>query len=275
MKKILFSVILMTVVLSFTSCQKWKGEHTDIYSYTPPAANPVSDKAPLSCSGSGTSVVSVKGTMLTGKTYSVEAGCDLVINPLDTLLMQPGVTLYMGSNTSIIALGTFVSNGSKDLPNFITVAGVTKNDAPGAVAASADPAFAGKWKGLIGGPSCNLMVLRWTHVEFAGGTEGDATSKLAGSGTGNQFSILFANYKGNFIMEDSWLYGGVDDPMRISSGKVAIFRNTFEKNGVSGGDCINLKGGSTGTLAYNFFYWYSNKRAKGIKQRAGCRCTTN
>ncbi|MCC8425054.1 hypothetical protein [Mucilaginibacter sp. UR6-11] len=253
MKKILFPAILMVITISFAGCKKWSGEHRDIYSYTPPAANPVSDKAPLSCSGSGTSVVSVKGTMLTGKTYSVEAGCDLVINPLDTLLMQPGVTLNMGAGSSIIALGTLVSNGSKDRPNFITVAGVTKIDAPGTVTAKSDPAFAGKWKGIIGGPSCNLMVLRWTHVEFAGGTEGDATAKLAGSGTGNQYSILFANYKGNFIMEDSWLYGGVDDPIRISSGKVAIFRNTFEKNGVSGGDCLNLKGGSTGTLAYNFF----------------------
>ena len=97
------------------------------------------------------------------------------------------------------------------------------------------------------------MVLRWTHVEYAGLTEGKATSTIAGSGTGNQYSILFANYKGNYIMEDSWLYGGVDDPIRISAGKIAIFRNTFEKNGANGGDCINVKGGTVGTMAYNFF----------------------
>jgi hypothetical protein len=54
-------------------------------------------------------------------------------------------------------------------------------------------------------------------------------------------------------MEDSWLYGGVDDPIRISAGKIAIFRNTFEKNGVSGGDCLNAKGGTVGTMAYNMF----------------------
>jgi len=255
MKNIIYSVIAVAMAASFAGCQKWKGEHTDIYSYTPPAANPVSDKAPLSCSGTGSTVVSVKGTMLTGKTYSVEAGCDLVINPTDTLLMQPGVTLNMGANTSIIALGTFVSNGSSKQPNYITVPGLVKNDAPGGYPATAagDPAYAGTWKGLIGGPSCNLLVLRWTHVEFAGGTEGAATAKIAGSSSGNQFSILFANYTGNFIMEDSWLYGGVDDPMRISAGKIAIFRNTFEKNGVSGGDCVNVKGGTVGTMAYNFF----------------------
>jgi hypothetical protein len=253
MKKYIIPVISFLLAASISGCQKWKGEHTDIYTYTPPAASPVSDKAPLSCSTSGSTVIPVKGTMLSGKTYTVEAGCDLVINATDTLLMQPGVTLNMGLGSSLIALGTLVSNGSKDAPNWITVAGVTKNDAPGGLTAAADPAYAGKWKGIIGGPTCNLLVLRWTHVEFAGLTEGKATSTIAGAGTGNQYSILFANYKGNFIMEDSWLYGGVDDPIRISAGKIAIFRNTFEKNGVSGGDCLNTKGGTVGTMAYNMF----------------------
>ncbi|AYL94447.1 hypothetical protein [Mucilaginibacter celer] len=253
MKKYIIPIICLIIAIGTSGCQKWKGEHADIYTYTTPAANPVNDKAPLSCSGSGTSVVSVKGTMLSGKTYTVENGCDLVINPLDTLLMQPGVTLNMGTGTSLIVLGTLVSNGSKDAPNWITVPGITKNDAPGGVTPANDPAYAGKWKGIVGGPTCNLMVLRWTHVEYGGLQEGDATSKIANSGAGNQYSILFANYKGNFIMEDSWLYGGVDDPIRISAGKIAIFRNTFEKNGVSGGDCLNAKGGTTGTMAYNLF----------------------
>ncbi|KIO76141.1 hypothetical protein TH53_16645 [Pedobacter lusitanus] len=252
MKKILSIMMLLLIAASFTACQKWKQEHTDIYSYTPPAANPVSDKEPLSCNG-GSTVVPVKGTMLSGKTYTVSDGCDLVINAGDTLLLQPGVKLNMGTGSSLIALGTLVSNGSKDQPNFITVPGITKNDQPGGILPANDPAYAGKWKGIIGGPTCNLMVLRWTHIEYAGLTEGKATATIAGSGLGNQFSILFANYNGNFIMEDSWLYGGVDDPIRISAGKVAIFRNTFEKNGVSGGDCINMKGGTVGTLAYNLF----------------------
>lgn len=253
MKKYIVPIICLIMAIGASSCQKWKGEHADIYTYNTPAANPVSDKAPLSCSGTGSTVVPVKGTMLSGKTYTVESGCDLVINPLDTLLMQPGVTLNMGTGSSLIVLGTLVSNGSKDAPNWITVPGITKNDAPGGVLPANDPAYAGKWKGIVGGPTCNLMVLRWTHVEYGGLQEGDATSNIAKSGAGNQYSILFANYKGNFIMEDSWLYGGVDDPIRISAGKIAIFRNTFEKNGVNGGDCLNAKGGTTGTMAYNLF----------------------
>ncbi len=252
MKKLIYTSIILAWATLFSSCKKWQGEHTDIYSYTPPAANPISDKTPLTCTSTNT-VVPIKGTLLTGKTYTVGDGCDLVINASDTLLMQPGVTLNMGVRSSLIALGTLISNGSHDQPNVITVPTIIKNDMPGGVAPASDPAFAGKWKGIIGGSTCNLMVLRWTHIEYAGLTEGDATSKIAGSGNGNQYSILFANYKGNFIMEDSWLYGGVDDPIRISAGKIGIFRNTFEKNGVSGGDCINVKGGTVGTMAYNFF----------------------
>ena len=253
MKKYIAPILLVLLTASFSSCQKWKGEHQDIYKYTPPPApNTINPDVPLSCTSDNT-VVPIKGTMLTGKTYTVGDGCDLVINPLDTLLLQPGVTLNMGVGSSLIALGTLVSNGSKIQPNWITIKGVTKNDAPGGLAPAVDPAYSGKWKGIIGGPSCNLLVLRWTHVEYAGLTEGKATSTIAGSGIGNQYSILFANYKGNFIMEDSWLYGGVDDPIRISAGKVALFRNTFEKNGANGGDCLNAKGGTVGTMAYNLF----------------------
>jgi hypothetical protein len=252
MKNIIFP-LLTVLAFSFAGCKKWSAEHHDIYNYTLPAANPISADKPLTCSGSGSTVIAAKGTMLSGKTYSVEGGCDLVINPTDTLLMQPGVTLNMGANSSLIVLGTLVSNGSKLQPNFITAAGQTKMDAPGQVAPAKDPAYSAIWKGIIGGPTCNLMVLRWTHLEYAGATEGGVTSKIAGAGSGNQYTLLFANYKGNFIMEDSWLYGGNDDPMRISAGQIAIFRNTFEKAGFTGGDCINTKGGTVGTMAYNMF----------------------
>ncbi len=244
MKTILYPILLIALIISFSGCKKWSTEHRNIYTYSPPAANPVSDAAPL-CG-------SVKGTMLSGKTYSVGDGCNLVINAADTLLMQPGVTLNMGKLSTIIVLGTFVSNGSQTQPNFIHPLNITKTDNPGAPFAS-DPAYSGIWGGIIGGPACKLMVLRWTHVEFAGASESAAAASISSSGEGNQYTILFANYNGNFIMEDSWLYGGVDDEVRVSAGKIALFRNTFEKTGSVGGDCLNVKGGTVGTMAYNMF----------------------
>ena len=72
-------------------------------------------------------------------------------------------------------------------------------------------------------------------------------------------------------MEDSWVYGGTDDCMRISCGKVHVFRNTFEKPGGSGGDCVNMKGGTVGTVAYNFFIGtaYNGQKASNKGQAVG------
>ena len=222
MKRIILPLILLALAASFSGCKKWSLEHHDIYNYTPPAANPISADKPLDCSGTGSTVIAAKGTMLSGKTYTVATGCDLVINPLDTLLMQPGVNLIMGANSSIIALGTFVSNGSKLQPNSITVAGITKKDAPGQVAPAQDPAYSAVWKGLIGGPTCNLMVLRWTQIEFAGATEGGATSTIANraEATSTLFflPIIRAILYGRLV-----LYGGNDDPIRISAGPGGVF----------------------------------------------------
>ncbi|MEO7050011.1 MAG: hypothetical protein ABI091_32200, partial [Ferruginibacter sp.] len=115
-------------------------------------------------------------------------------------------------------------------------------------------AFAGKWKGLYADTSCHLMVLKWTHVEFGGSALGSTTSpKIANTSNTTSFTVLFQNYKGSFIMEDSWVYGGVDDPVRISNGQIEIFRNTMEKGGLNGGDGFNTKGGTVGDMAYNFF----------------------
>jgi hypothetical protein len=244
MKKILFPIVLIAIVFSFSGCQKWSAEYRDIYTYTPPPAHPVSNSAPI-CG-------SVDGTMVTGKTYSVGSGCDLVIPAGDTLLMQPGVTLNMGPLSTIIALGVFVSNGSQAQPNWIHAPNIVKTDQPGANPLT-DPAYSGIWGGIIAGPACNLLVLRWTHVEFAGATESQTTASISGSSPGNQYTVLFANDAGSCIFEDSWFYGGVDDEVRISAGKIALFRNTFEKTGSTGGDCLNVKGGTVGTMAYNMF----------------------
>ena len=37
-------IFLVAVAATFSGCKKWDGEHTDIYTYTPPAANPLAIK---------------------------------------------------------------------------------------------------------------------------------------------------------------------------------------------------------------------------------------
>ncbi len=242
-KQFYYFALILGLFSFFLSCKKVELEKTDIYKAPVLIAQPISDAAPL-CGAQ-------KGTMLSGKTYTLK--CDIVVLEGDTLLMQPGVRINVASNSAIIVKGTFISNGTAANPNWITVDGVVKNDAPAADPAT-DPAFAGKWKGIYADTSCKLMVLKYTHVEFGGGALGSTTSPLI-TNTSNttSFTILFQNYKGSFVMEDSWVYGGIDDPIRISSGNIAIFRNTEEKGGLNGGDGINVKGGTVGDMAYNFF----------------------
>jgi hypothetical protein len=69
---------------------------------------------------------SVKGTMLSGKTYYFKS--DVTVNNGDTLLMQSGVRLIaIGDGTSpakspqLTIYGTFISLGTQTEPNFITV----------------------------------------------------------------------------------------------------------------------------------------------------------
>src|SRR5258708_35243190 len=62
-------------------------------------------------------------------------------------------------------------------------------------------------------------------------------------------SLVSAN--GIFVLEDSWVYGGVDDPIRIQGGRINVMRNTFEKGGLFGGESLNVKSGTIGNYAYN------------------------
>lgn len=239
------TICLMALFFVFvsTGCKRLYEEKTTIYQYTPPPAKPISDAAPLSGS--------IKGTMLTGKVYTVSG--DIFVNRGDTLIMQPGVIVNMTNKAGIIVQGVFASLGTRLQPNFITVQGLAKTDAPG-LDPSTDPAYSAHWKGIIGDTSCKMMVLKWTHLEFGGSSYGTAVvSKVTGVSATTSFVVLFQNSKGSFVMEDSWIYGATDDAVRLSNGKVAVFRNTFEKAGLNGGDCVNMKGGTVGDAAYNMF----------------------
>jgi hypothetical protein len=192
----------------------------------------------------------IQGTMLAGETYTICG--DVTIPAGDTLVIQPGVTVNVEDTSGIIVLGTLASLGTQAQPIYFTVPGVVKNNTPGLAIAS-DTAHAGLWRGIAAGPSCSLLLLRWTHVDFAGADYDPTMAALVNETTGTSFNILFENVAGSFVMEDSWIYGGTDDAIRVSNGNVHIFRNTYEKCGGVGGDCVNMKGGTVGTVAYNFF----------------------
>jgi hypothetical protein len=191
---------------------------------------------------------SYKGTMTSGNTYNLTG--DFVINPGDTVLLQSGVTVCVSPGVSVIVRGVLISLGTQAAPNKFSCCSATKIDQIGNPVTS-DPAYQGLWTGIECDTCCTLLDLQWTRVEFVGGTF-SVTEPCVGCTSGTTaFGILFQNPKGDMIITDSWLYGTVDDGMRIQQGRIYIARNTLEKMGYLGGDGVNAKHGSQGDMCYN------------------------
>jgi len=240
-KFLLYGTVVLSMSIGFISCSKNETQVTPAYFK---AGESISDT---------TTGGSLKGTMLTGKTYRIKR--DITVNPNDTLVIQPGVRLYMaatpaGQNAiSMIVHGSLLSLGTKEKPIYFTVENQVKSDIPGQDPTT-DPAYIGLWGGILGDIDTKNMIIKWTHVEFGCGKL--LTSPVSGISNGNPaYMISFVNPTGIFVLEDSWVYGGVDDPIRIQGGKINVMRNTFEKGGLFGGESLNVKSGTEGNYAYN------------------------
>jgi hypothetical protein len=241
MKKLLFLLLTLIAVATF-SCRKDSSGEQVVVSVPPfQVGQPVSSAAPLSgC---------LKGTMKTGETYLV--GADICVAEGDTLLMQEGVRILFTGNFNFIVKGTLLSLGTQEKPNWITYKDAVKTDEIGADPLK-DPAYQGLWGGLMAEVKSPLMVIKWTHVEFGGGKAAvSPVSYIANGGT--TYPVNFSNPDGVFVFEDSWIYGSVDDPIRPFGGKLHVMRNTFEKCGFTGGEGLNIKSGCVGNVAYNVF----------------------
>jgi hypothetical protein len=192
---------------------------------------------------------SIKGTLLSDEIYNITG--DITVNRGDTLFIQPGAKIYMQGNYAFWIKGNLLSLGTKLKPIFFTVKGIEKKDVIGQDPTT-DPAYSGKWSGIQGDTSTALMILKYTHIEFAGGTVG--TGQVFGVANGSVTApVRFCNKNGTFIIEDSWLYGQVDGgaSVNVVQGKFHIMRNIFEKSGFSGGESIGIANGCQGNIAYN------------------------
>jgi len=241
-KQLIVGGIILSTAVFFSSCSK--SDSANVTAAYFKAGQAISDT---------TTGGSLKGTMLTGKTYRIKR--DIVVNANDTLVIQPGVKLYFGATPvgknaiSMIVRGSLLSLGTPTLPIYFTVENQAKADTPGQDPTT-DPAFKGLWGGILGDVDTKNMIIKWTHVEFGCGKL--LTSPVTGiSNGGSAYMISFVNPTGTFVLEDSWVYGGVDDPIRIQGGKINVMRNTFEKGGLFGGESLNIKSGTVGNYAYN------------------------
>ena len=226
---------------------------------TPPLSvgRPVNNSAPIGGP--------IKGTMQQDLEFNVSA--DVYVNAGDTLVIQPGVKVNFLGNFNFIIKGTLLSLGTQAKPVYFRAKNPTTNvvvahtDQVGADPAT-DPAYQGLWGGILGDVTCPLMVLKWTHVEFGGGTVVVSPVSAGIANNKNTYPVFFQNPLGAFIVEDSWVYGSTDDPIRVMGGRIQVMRNTFEKGGKTGGECLNIKSGTTGNVAYNLFIGSATNGAK-------------
>ena len=213
-----------------------------------PISNPMGYPSP-------DSIKAYSGTMVAGTTYTIVGNVE--VNKGDTIFVQPGVTVCVENGACIVVKGAFISMGTQANPNWFTKCGRTKTDNIGQSQAT-DSAWSGGsglglWPGIECDTSATLLVLKWTHLEFTGAGCNSTVPNFVGVSTSKSYGILFQNTNGNFIMEDSWMYGGCDDAIRVQTGHMDIMRNNFEKAGYQGGDCFNIKSGGIGDVGYNLF----------------------
>jgi hypothetical protein len=223
MKKLSLFATAIAIAVSVVSCTK-----KETTTKTTPVIPPSHPIAAGNISGF------IKGTLLTGSTYTVTA--DITVKKGDTLAAQPGAIVTVTGNAQINIKGVLQILGTQDKPVFF----------------NSDKNTPGTW----GGFQCDTaqaVTIKWAHIDNTGGLDPAASPR----------KTIFVTSPINVDLEDSWLSGGEDDILRLQGGaKVTILRNTFTSNGSTDGECINLKSGVTGVVAYNVVFGQSGSAIK-------------
>ncbi len=208
----------------------------------------------------------IKGTLKVGRTYNMTG--NVIVNKGDTLWLQNGVHVNVKGEFGFYIFGAMVSLGTKSNPNTITMDAAVRTDNTSQNPLT-DQALLGTWCGISCDTGCTLLVLKWTHVQFAGAFHKSPPSIPNVANNAKSYPILFQNPNGYFIMEDSWLYGSADDAIRTYGGKIHVMRNTFEKCGQTGGEGLNMKVGTVGNVAFNVFMGIATNGPKASNKGVG------
>ncbi|MBN8850726.1 MAG: hypothetical protein J0H07_02600 [Sphingobacteriales bacterium] len=261
MMKIFTSYLFTAGLLLFVSCSK--KDQVSISSQEFMAGSFIQDGDTLN-SKNGSNGRAIKGTLQAGETYYLSSDfSDATVNSGDTLVVQSGVkVLVVGPSSGANAIGTeghapallingvFLCLGTKAKPILFSVAdpALKSDPAKDPQDPNTDPAFKGYWGGIQGGAGCGDIIIKWTRLEYLGGIAPATAASRPGQA---RYGIFVNNPSANFVLEDCWLYGSKNDMVRPAGCKFEIFRNTFEKVGFTAGECVNVKSGSVGDIAYN------------------------
>jgi len=176
----------------------------------------------------------VKGTLLTGSTYTVTA--DLTVKKGDTLQAQPGAIVVVKNDAQI------------NINGYLMVLGTQQNP----VSFNSDKKTPGSWGGLAC-DSAQSVTIKWAHIDNAGGPDP----------TGSPRKTISVGVPITVDIEDSWITNGQDDEIGIKGdAKITILRNTIISSGSTDGEAINIKLGVTGDVAYNVVF---SQAGTGVK----------
>jgi len=176
----------------------------------------------------------VKGTLLTGSTYTVTA--DLTVKKGDTLAAQPGAIVIIKNDSQITVDGVLQVLGTATSP----------------VSFNSDTQTPGSWGGLAC-DSAQAVTIKWAHIDNAGGPDP----------TGSPRKTISVGVPIKVDIEDSWITNGQDDEIAIKNGaQITILRNTIVSSGSTDGEAINLKEAVTGDVAYNVVF---SQAGTGVK----------
>jgi hypothetical protein len=242
--KIKFNLVATMIIAGFASMMVSCNKSEEAVQVSAPlfkVGQAVSTKTPLSGS--------IKGTLLSDSTYKV--GGDVFINENDTLVIQPGAKIVFPGNAPycFVVKGSLLSLGTEAKPIYFTVPTAVRTDVYGADPTT-DPAYKGLWGGIYGETTFKNIIIKWTHLDFGGGKLATSPVSFMANGA-TSYVLSVSNPSGVLVLEDSWLYGCIDDPFRPFGCKFNVMRNTFEKGGFTGGESMNIKSGNVGIFAYN------------------------
>jgi hypothetical protein len=225
MKTIKITSLLIGVVLVAILASCSKKESTKNVSPVIPPSHPIT---------AGSISGFVKGTLLTGSTYTVTG--DLTVKKGDTLAAQPGAIIVVKNDAQITVNGVLQILGTQSNPVFF----------------NSDTKTPGSWGGLAC-DSAQGVTVKWAHIDNAGGPDP----------TGSPRKTISVSVPMTVDIEDSWITNGQDDQISIrAAAKITILRNTIISSGSTDGEAINIKDGATGDVAYNVIY---SQAGTGVK----------
>ena len=214
-KQVPLLITAIVIAMSIFSCAK--KENTKETTPVIPPSHPIA---------AGNISGFLKGTLLTGITYTVTG--DVTVKKGDTLASQPGAIIIVKNNSQFTINGVLQILGTQASP----------------VSFNSDKNTPGTW----GGFQCDTaqaVTIKWAHIDNTGGLDPTASPR----------KTISVAAPINVDIEDSWITGGEDDIVAMKSGpKITIIRNTFASNGSTDGECINLKTGVTGVVAFNVIF---------------------